>query len=145
MAMAPKARRHCRWRIAATAVVAVALVAACGSGGSKKGAPPPAKNGIEGVPEVGAEVPFRATVAWANNTYHEIGDGTACNVPQKDQNCRKLTPVPVLGPGGSGQLGRLRSVVAGDSHTLVLQPDRTVLSWGWNGEGQLGIGTFNLG
>ena len=33
------------------------------------------------------------------------------------------------------------AIAAGDGHTLALTADGTVYAWGWNGKGQLGIGT----
>lgn len=34
------------------------------------------------------------------------------------------------------------ALAGGDRHSVVLKPDGTLLSWGWNGNGQLGIGSI---
>ncbi|MFF5206379.1 RCC1 domain-containing protein [Streptosporangium sp. NPDC000396] len=47
-------------------------------------------------------------------------------------------PVQVLGAGGTGTLGNVRRIAAGDSHSMALLADGTVRTWGDNGDGQLG-------
>lgn len=51
---------------------------------------------------------------------------------------RSMTPVQVLGPGGSGYLTDVKSIATGYYHTLALKKDGTVWSWGYNNHGQLG-------
>ncbi len=63
--------------------------------------------------------------AWGNNGAGQLGDGTTTS---------RTSPVAVSLPVGSQALG----VSAGLGHTLSIQADGTVLSWGSNGDGQLG-------
>jgi len=50
-------------------------------------------------------------------------------------------PRKVLVSGGSVLTG-VEAIAAGGDHSLALKSDKTVLSWGYNLTGQLGIGTF---
>jgi alpha-tubulin suppressor-like RCC1 family protein len=70
-----------------------------------------------------------SVLAWGANTNGQLGDGTTET---------RRTPVIVSGLGpGSG----IVAVAAGADHALALASDGTVLSWGANGNGQLGDGT----
>ena len=159
----PSHRRGPRWQLAATVVFAVVLVASCSSGKSKKasttsttpsangGASPsaaqvaPGEAPAEGAPDAtpaNVDKQLRAADAWGWNGYAQIGDGTVCDKPNQGDNCIRLAPVGVVAPGGSGPLSGLRSLTAGSLHNLALRPDRTVLSWGRNLEGELGQGGF---
>ncbi|HEX8834471.1 MAG TPA: hypothetical protein VF719_09735, partial [Abditibacteriaceae bacterium] len=64
--------------------------------------------------------------AWGSNFYGQLGDGT---------NTDRLVPVR----SGTGIDLRAQSIAAGAGHTLARQADR-VRAWGWNADGQLGIG-----
>src|SRR5262249_43467079 len=69
-------------------------------------------------------------LAWGENTNGQLGDGTTT---------LRSTPVQVSTFGaGSGVIG----VAAGLTHTLAVKSDGTIWSWGFNGSGQLGNGTF---
>ena len=71
-----------------------------------------------------------AVLAWGNNNSGELGDGSAPT--------DHTTPVHVSGLGpGSGVI----AVSAGESHTLALKSDGSVLAWGNNASGQLGDGS----
>lgn len=71
-----------------------------------------------------------SVVAWGKNRSGELGDGLA--------PANATTPTAVVGLGaGSGVV----AVSAGDSHSLALKGDGTVLAWGNNQSGQLGDGT----
>ena len=70
--------------------------------------------------------------AWGLNTYGQLGDNTTTN---------RLTPVQVLGPGGSGVLSNIIAIAAGPYFSLALSYDGTVWAWGFNGNGQLGDNT----
>jgi alpha-tubulin suppressor-like RCC1 family protein len=69
---------------------------------------------------------------WGWNGNGQLGDNTTTN---------RLTPVQVLGSGGSGFLSDVIDVAAGYSHSVALKSDGTVWAWGWNAYGQLGDGT----
>jgi alpha-tubulin suppressor-like RCC1 family protein len=64
---------------------------------------------------------------WGNNTYGQLGDGTA-----ETRN----SPVAV-----SGLAQGMRNVTAGWNHTCAISKDGGLLCWGWNYYGQLGDGT----
>ena len=61
------------------------------------------------------------------NWYGQVGNGTTSSVSN---------PIEVL-PPSSGVL----AVAAGDSHSLALKSDGSVIAWGENGSGRLGDGT----
>ena len=69
---------------------------------------------------------------WGNNTHGQLGDGS----PSWDVNA--LVPVAVIDPAGSGDLGGVATLSAGDWHTCALATDGRVLCWGRNDRGQLG-------
>ena len=70
--------------------------------------------------------------AWGSNTYGRLGDGTTT---------QRITPVQVVGPGGTGYLIGVAAVTVGADHTVALKSAGTVWTWGWNANGQLGDGT----
>ena len=69
--------------------------------------------------------------AWGRNNYGQLGDGTDTN---------RYTPIQVLGPGGVGYLNNIIAIAAGGYHSIALKSDSSVLTWGRNNSGQLGIG-----
>ncbi|MGW8762736.1 RCC1 domain-containing protein [Streptomyces sp. NPDC055815] len=74
-------------------------------------------------------------LAWGNNIYGQLGDGTTTD---------RRAPVRVCAPGGcSGYLSGVSAVVGGVSgyHSLALRTDGSVRAWGANHYGQLGDGT----
>ena len=60
---------------------------------------------------------------WGDNTYGQLGDGTAVN---------RMTPVPVTGLDG------VQAVAAGWNHTCAIIAGQKMMCWGWNYFGQLG-------
>ena len=66
---------------------------------------------------------------WGDNTTGQIGNGMTSTVG---------VSVPFQVPGLSNVIG----VSGGDRFTAALLSDGTVWTWGWNGFGQLGDGTF---
>ncbi|MCE9575109.1 MAG: hypothetical protein K8W52_18300 [Deltaproteobacteria bacterium] len=63
-------------------------------------------------------------IAWGNDTFGQLGNGTP--------NADSATPVAVLG------LTNVIAVAAGDFHALALEGDGTVWAWGLNQTGELG-------
>ncbi|WP_026184263.1 RCC1 domain-containing protein [Salinispora vitiensis] len=70
-----------------------------------------------------------AGLAWGDNYYGQLGDGTTNNY--------RTTPIPVGLPTGA----ELAAVAAGDAHSLALTSAGAVLAWGRNRVGQLGDGS----
>jgi len=67
---------------------------------------------------------------WGDNSNGQLGI---------NNTTQQLTPVQVLGAGGSGYLTGVSQVVAGHNHLCALKSDGTVWCWGSNNYGQLGI------
>src|SRR4029079_11022143 len=76
-------------------------------------------------------------VAWGDNEYGQLGDGTTTG-PEICPSAGFSTvpcstkPVPVSGLSG------VVAISAGDDHNLALLGDGTVMAWGANNDGQLG-------
>lgn len=73
--------------------------------------------------------------AWGSNSHGEIGNGTSGSFYPN--------PVQVVGPSGSGYLTGVAALACGYAYDVALKSDGTVWAWGWNAEGQLGIGAFD--
>lgn len=69
--------------------------------------------------------------AWGANNNGQLGNGVRTSVVS-------LSPVQVAG------ITTARAVAAGNEHALALLADGSVLAWGANGAGQLGLGDFKL-
>jgi alpha-tubulin suppressor-like RCC1 family protein len=72
--------------------------------------------------------------AWGSNSLGELGNGDPSVT-------RSMTPVEVVGPGGSGHLSNIIAIAAGGASSLALASDGTVYAWGWNVAGVLGVST----
>jgi alpha-tubulin suppressor-like RCC1 family protein len=72
-------------------------------------------------------------VAWGSDTDGQLGDGS--------MDAGSTTPVQVVARGGSGTLGGVSALAAGQDHSLALLANGTVLAWGSNNAGQLGDGS----
>jgi len=70
-------------------------------------------------------------LAWGNNEYGQLGDGTIIN---------RSNPVVVKDAQGSPITG-VTAIAAGIFHNLALKSDGTLLAWGTNWGGQLGDGS----
>ncbi len=70
--------------------------------------------------------------AWGNNDYGQLGDGT---------NTSRDEPVAVNVAGTALEGKTVVAIAAGESHSLALCSDGTVVAWGYN-LGQLGDGTY---
>jgi alpha-tubulin suppressor-like RCC1 family protein len=77
-------------------------------------------------------------MAWGDNEYGQLGNGThsgpeTCpSAGYSTVPCSRV-PVPVTGLPG------VVSISAGDDHNLALLEDGTVMAWGVNNDGQLGV------
>ncbi|WP_026284378.1 RCC1 domain-containing protein [Salinispora arenicola] len=70
-----------------------------------------------------------AVLAWGDNYYGQLGDGTTNNY--------RTVPIPVGLPTGT----EVTAAAGGDAHSLAVTSAGTVLAWGRNAVGQLGDGT----
>jgi alpha-tubulin suppressor-like RCC1 family protein len=90
---------------------------------------------LSGVVAIGADwhsvaVKGDGTVwAWGYNNKGQLGDNTTTN---------RLTPVQVMGSGGSGFLSGVTAITAGGYHSIAMKGDGTAWAWGSNENGQLG-------
>lgn len=76
---------------------------------------------------------------WGRNDQGQLGIGTF------GLDNYESTPVKVKGPGSEGHLSNIEMIAAGDSHSIALDGNNSVWTWGDNFYGQLGIGSdFNL-
>jgi alpha-tubulin suppressor-like RCC1 family protein len=107
-----------------------------GNGSEAKSNVPVPVSGLSGVMAIatGDEDCFAlledgTVMAWGENDSGQLGDGQEGRATNSD------VPVPVSGLSG------VMAVSAGDSDTLALVANGTVMAWGANGEGQLGNGT----
>ncbi|WP_422614018.1 RCC1 domain-containing protein, partial [Bifidobacterium indicum] len=69
-----------------------------------------------------------AAYAWGYNYYGQLGDGTTN---------QRNTPARVGMPAGVA----FTAVSAGGNHSMALDRDGNIWTWGYNGSGQLGDGT----
>ena len=126
------------------ASTAVALIAACGGGGdggsspspNPPAPPPPAPPPAVAVtPMVAAGSGFslalktNGTVAsWGDQSLGQLGNDRISAITQR-------VPQTVM------NLTNALKVAAGESHAVALRSDGTVVAWGSNADGKLGIGT----
>ena len=68
-----------------------------------------------------------AVFAWGLGSTGQLGNGGTA---------QQVTPVPVTGLASG-----VRALAAGESHSVVLKEDGTLMTWGSNTSGQLGIGS----
>jgi len=71
-------------------------------------------------------------LSWGNNDAGQLGDGTIG---------MKLSPISVTAPTEAVAVDTLRTVAAGNFHTVVLGSNGMTWAWGLNSSGQLGDGT----
>src|SRR5205823_3209453 len=67
--------------------------------------------------------------AWGNNSFGQLGDGTI--TPSR------LAPVQTQG------ITNAIAISAGQNYSLAVRADGTLVSWGYNGDGQLGTGSLD--
>ena len=85
-------------------------------------------------------------VAWGNNYVGELGSGNRNECAPGGYICNKV-PVPVCtvveaSCKAEHYLKGVVAIAAGENHSLALLSNGTMVSWGYNEEGQLGDGTF---
>lgn len=71
-------------------------------------------------------------LAWGGNFVGQLGDGTTTNSDVPKRIVVLLAGRPV---------GRITALFAGCDYTLLLTTRRSMLAWGYNGDGELGDGT----
>lgn len=71
--------------------------------------------------------------SWGANGSGQLGNGTTTG---------STTPVQVKNPSGTGVLTGVVAIAAGGVHSMALLEDGSVVAWGGNGAGQLGINTL---
>src|ERR1051325_8887217 len=69
--------------------------------------------------------------AWGYNGYGCLGDSTTLY---------RTTPIQVHGPNNVGFLTGIVAIAAGAYHSFAIKNDGTLWAWGYNSDGQLGIG-----
>src|SRR2546425_177424 len=74
-------------------------------------------------------------MAWGDNCYGQLGNGTSSGPEKCGEFSCSTTPVAVSGLSG------VTAVSAGGIHSLALLSHGTVRAWGNNGDGELGNGT----
>lgn len=75
-----------------------------------------------------------SVACWGENSLGQLGNGNRID---------QRTPVAVVGPGGTGVLGNVVALAAGQDHTCALRVDTRIFCWGSNGLGQLGPNAAN--
>ena len=73
--------------------------------------------------------------AWGYDQYDRLGNGTDCADPTSG-SCFATSPVQV------SSVSNAKAVYATGLNSFVVESDGSVWAWGWNAEGELGIGTF---
>ncbi|WP_432826942.1 MopE-related protein [Dactylosporangium sp. CA-092794] len=73
-------------------------------------------------------------LSWGGNNAGVLGSGTF-DGPYRE------TPAPVVGLDGTGELSDVRRIAAHDFAAAAVRADGTVVTWGFNANGQLGDGT----
>ena len=71
---------------------------------------------------------------WGNNNYGQLGN-------EKNENVNQATLTQVVGINGEGYLENIKQISAGRYSLVALTNDGKVVTWGYNGYGQLGKGT----
>ncbi|HJP75731.1 MAG TPA: hypothetical protein VJ914_15790 [Pseudonocardiaceae bacterium] len=73
--------------------------------------------------------------SWGYNQYDRLGNGTGCADPTSG-SCFATSPVQV------SSVSNAKALYATQLNSYVVESDGSVWAWGWNAEGELGIGTF---
>ena len=70
-------------------------------------------------------------------------DGTVWAWGSWGSNGCEYFPAPVKGAGGVSFLTGVKLISAGSHHSLAVKNDGTLWAWGYNGDGQLGTGSYD--
>jgi len=73
---------------------------------------------------------------WGHNKYGQLGDGT---------NDQRLVPARVVGEDGEGYLENIVAISAGYWHSLAIDANGTIWTWGKGSAGRLGLGNKTIG
>ncbi|MFJ9807275.1 hypothetical protein ACIRTB_03475 [Streptomyces sp. NPDC101158] len=76
-------------------------------------------------------------VAWGSNAVGRLGDGTFTDRPSPVHVCAPMAVAPC-----TSYLSHVTRIAAGFQHSLAVRSDGSVVTWGHNGNGQLGNGTL---
>ncbi|TYQ15992.1 UNVERIFIED_CONTAM: RHS repeat-associated protein [Acetivibrio alkalicellulosi] len=108
-------------------------------------------NGLNNVKQISAGA--RHTIAlkedgtvmiWGCNMYAELGLGDHVDrttpIPLDGLNERLIGGISIQWIGDVDRLNNVKQVVGGAHHTVALMEDGTVMAWGRNGDGELGVG-----
>ena len=101
------------------------------------------ENELKGKRIVDISAGYRHTVAideegkvytWGDNYYEQLGDGTETN---------SLVPICISDKDNELKGKKIINISAGGDHTVALDEEGKVYTWGGNYDGQLGDGTFD--
>ena len=79
-------------------------------------------------------------LGWGNNEFGQVGVEESYNERAADGNAVVLTPSPVRIPEGVEISDTVASVKCGYAHSAAISTNGSVYVWGWNEQGQLGLG-----
>ena len=80
---------------------------------------------------------------WGHDDYGILGNGSGFDIPgYTNTQYDSLVPVQVLGPRGVGVLTGMVAIAGGERHNVALDANGNVWTWGYNYDGELGIGTY---
>ena len=77
----------------------------------------------------------RYVYCWGDNYHGQLGNGT---------NDPCTTPVKVVGPDGVGYLENIVAIAAGYWHSLAIDANGTIWTWGKGSAGRLGLGNKTI-
>src|ERR1039458_9127512 len=125
-----------RRRARLMAVVVVAVLALVASGALRAATPSPAARALSaGGDDTCALLAGGSVDCWGDNAHGQLGIGTSSGPATCNGEPCTATAVPVRG------IAHATAIAAGGSQTCALLAGGSVECWGYNGYGQLGVGT----